>query len=207
MTTRVRKRAATYHHPDLRSAAVLVATAALDRGAGLPTLRALAERCGVSHPALYRHFAARDGLILAVGAHSLREAADAVLSAFRGVEDPLAALHAGCLAHVGFWRARPRRFELVWGPALAGKAHVEEWVGAARAYFGDLVDAIARCGVPDPVPVAHTATCAMHGFIDLANKGRTIPLPAASPDAQLDALWHMIEAHVRASSKTRVRRP
>jgi AcrR family transcriptional regulator len=59
----------TYHHGDLARAAVAAATELVDHaGTATLTLRAVAERVGVSHPALYRHFANRDALLDRVAA-------------------------------------------------------------------------------------------------------------------------------------------
>lgn len=56
-----------YHHGDLRKAALGVAVAHLRGGADqLPTVREIATELGVTHRALYRHFADKEALRAAV---------------------------------------------------------------------------------------------------------------------------------------------
>ena len=64
----------------------------------------------------------------------------------------------------------------------------EAFFSAAREAFGTLVEGVAGVGVADPVPVAHTVLCMLHGFTDFACKGRTVPFEAESEDAQIARL-------------------
>lgn len=66
----------TYHHGDLRSAALTEARAMLENiGADGLSIRALAGRLGVAHRALYNHFADKDALFSALAAAGYRELA------------------------------------------------------------------------------------------------------------------------------------
>ncbi|MCX9148767.1 TetR-like C-terminal domain-containing protein [Erythrobacter sp. WG] len=71
-----------YHHGDLAAAALDAALEMLaeDPSAG-PSLRALAERVGVAHRALYNHFADRDALLAALAARGFDRLADALAEA------------------------------------------------------------------------------------------------------------------------------
>jgi AcrR family transcriptional regulator len=71
-----------YHHGDLAVAAVEEALnlIAADPAAGF-SLRALAERLGVAHRALYNHFADREALLAAVAAHGFDQLAKALAPA------------------------------------------------------------------------------------------------------------------------------
>jgi AcrR family transcriptional regulator len=63
-----RKPAGQFHHGNLAEAALAVATEEIDRHGHLVlSLRAVAERLGVSQPALYRHFASKDALLDEIG--------------------------------------------------------------------------------------------------------------------------------------------
>src|SRR5438132_123766 len=62
-----RKRPASYHHGDLRSALLAAALTMLKRtGPGALSLREVARKAGVSHQAPYHHFANREQLLAAL---------------------------------------------------------------------------------------------------------------------------------------------
>ncbi len=195
---------ASYHHGDLRAAAVQAALEALDGGRALPSLRELASSCGVAHPSLYRHFASAEDLTLSVAAACFREFAGAIRSAFQRSHDPFDRLRAGCEASVRWGLTHRARYALMTGAELAGKQHHQEFFAAASEAFGGLVDAVARCGIADPVPVAHTIMSALHGLTDLLRKGRTIPQKAAGIDEQIDAMLRMVLAYAHAAGRSRV---
>jgi AcrR family transcriptional regulator len=80
-----------YHHGDLAAAAVEEALGliAADPAVGF-SLRALAERLGVAHRALYNHFADREALLVAVAAHGF----DRLTKALAPAPDPATFLAA-----------------------------------------------------------------------------------------------------------------
>ena len=177
-----------YHHGELRGAALAAALEWLDREGRLPSLRELASACGVSHAALYRHFANLEALALDLAAICFHELAESIRGALTAVEDPLERLRTGSAASIAWGLAHPGRYLFMTGPELAGKQHHEAFFGAAREAFGTLVEGVAGVGVADPVPVAHTVLCMLHGFTDFACKGRTVPFEAESEDAQIARL-------------------
>ena len=83
----------TYHHGDLRRAALAEASA-IARGGGpdAVTLREVARRLAVSPAAIYRHFPDRDALLGAVASNARRELARRMLEEMARVEasDPRA---------------------------------------------------------------------------------------------------------------------
>ena len=201
MRKSLRKRPTEYHHGDLRGAAVAAALAALDAGRPLPPLRELAMTCGVAHPSLYRHFENADALMLAVAAACFRQFAHTIRRAAEAETEPFVRLRAGSEAAIRWGLAHPGRYALMTSASLAGKQHHREFFEAARETFATLVEAVARCGAADPVPLAHTVMSAMHGLTDLLCKGRTIPDAAASLDDQIAAMLQMAEAFVRAKQQ------
>ncbi|TAD82980.1 MAG: TetR/AcrR family transcriptional regulator [Sphingomonadales bacterium] len=93
-------RRGAYHHGDLAAAAVdeAVRLIAADPEAGF-SLRALAERLGVAHRALYNHFETREALLAAVAARGIDTLAEALAPA----ADPRSFL----AAYVRFALAQP----------------------------------------------------------------------------------------------------
>jgi AcrR family transcriptional regulator len=195
---RRRKRAGTYHHGDLRAAAVAAARDALDRGQQLPTLRELAAACGVSHPSLYRHFGNAEDLMLSVAAACFLQFDAHIRAASRRQRAPLARLRAGCEASIRWGVAHPERYALMTGPELSGKQHHAEFFAAARTTFDGLNAAVAACGVRAPIGAAHTILCALHGLTDYLRKGRTIPHAAESVDQQIRSMCAMVLTYVES---------
>ncbi len=94
---------ATYHHGDLAAAALDEALRLIEAvPAAQFSLRALAERLGVAHRALYNHFEAREDLLAATAARGFDHLADALAAC----SDPPAfvSTYAGfALAHPGLY--------------------------------------------------------------------------------------------------------
>lgn len=189
-----------YHHGDLRAALVDAALGALDDDGGLPSLRELARRCGVSHAAAYRHFDGVDDLRAAVGAACFRALEQALVAATSRTSTPADALQAGFRAWCAFALERPARHALMYGPLLAGLQHRDEFVSAASGAFMSLVDLLRPTGVPDPVAMAWTITGAVHGHIELIRHGRRPPGTPLDPAAQLDGVLRMALAGIAAEA-------
>lgn len=143
------------------------------------TLRALAARVSMRAPSLYRHFADKDAILLAIVADGFDALADALEQA-----DSLEALAA---AYRAFARARPERYRLMFDRPIAAadrpRAH------ELRAF----APIIARCG--GSVLEARVAAAFAHGMVSLELSGRL----ADGPD--LDAAWRDGLARIERSGK------
>jgi AcrR family transcriptional regulator len=142
------------------------AIAALDEGAGEPSLRALARDLGVSAMASYRHFPSKADLLGAV----VEEGFAQLEAALRKADDAASgagALLAQGLAYVDFATARPGLFRLMF-------AHEGAQAARDRTY-GVLTARIANL-LPDPAPGAALACWAtVHGLATLQrDRGGTI---------------------------------
>lgn len=131
-----------YHHGDLAAAAVDEALRLIDADASASfSLRALAERLGVAHRALYNHFSDREALLAGVAARGFDMLADALLLA---PDAPrfLAAYVRFALARPGLYDVMmARRHTAIYGdPGL--RAAVDRVIGAA-------VKALATPGADD----------------------------------------------------------
>lgn len=117
--TRVGRRA-TYHHGDLRRTLLEQALVLLERGDSADiNLRELTRRAGVSAPALYRHFADKEALLVALAVEGFsrltRAQVDAYDAEYPERQSPFDAYRAGGLAYVGFARRHPALFRLMFG--------------------------------------------------------------------------------------------
>lgn len=155
-----------------RDAIVAAAADLLDEaGADAVTLRAVAQRVGVSHNAPYKHFADKEALLAAVAAAELRRRADA---APKPGQDPLSELKRMARDYVRWATRHPARFKLTFGawtredPDLGAAAH------AARDRFVAAVAAAQAAGAlpaGDPDRVAALLLALGHGAADLALGG------------------------------------
>ena len=105
----------TFHHGDLRAAAMAAALDIVEQdGPDALSLRAIAAATGVNHRALYRHFVDKHELTLALAAQGFDQMADAIQVGFAAQGG---AASAGPLysAYVDFALARPALYALMYG--------------------------------------------------------------------------------------------
>lgn len=186
-----------YHHGDLREALLEAALASLDAEGQLPSWRALARACDVSHTAPYRHFANFDALQTAVAAACFRRLTAAVRTATGPLADPFARLEAGLGAYLRFGVAHPSWYDLMFGRkhTLLRDADVNE---ASQEAYGTLVDAVGACGVADAASVAFAVWSALHGLTDIATAGIQPPRADTPGPTELAAgVIGMCVAYVR----------
>lgn len=111
-----------YHHPDLHTALVRAAAAAIERsGYENLSLRELAESLGVSRAAPYRHFADRRALLAAVAADGF-DRLTAIYNANADQKTPQARLAAAGRAYLAFAADRPQLFRLMFVSDLLGQS-------------------------------------------------------------------------------------
>jgi AcrR family transcriptional regulator len=164
---------ASYHHGDLRRALVESALAALDRDGVLPSWRALARECGVSQSAPYRHFESAEALTAAVSAEGFRQLGAAIREAKARHRDPREQFEAGFRAYVRFGTERPSLYEVMFSQRI--EPNSGEAADAASDAYSTLVDAVAACGVKDPLPVSLVLWTTHHGLVEILRRGLTAP--------------------------------
>lgn len=144
----VRKPKGRHHHPDLREMLVRAASVMVEaEGHEALSLRRIADRLGVTQPALYRHFASKEALLAEVGRRGMAGFEDAMLTATMGVSDPFAALEASGRAYVRYAHGNPGWFRLWFARVrveeLAEHAPVSSDSSAAREALLSAIVAIA----------------------------------------------------------------
>ena len=178
-----------YHHGDLRSALGDDALQILrDEGLDALTLRAVARAAGVSQTAPYRHFADRRALVASVAAVGFRELERAMGAAmasgggregFRGIAS----------AYVGFGRANPALYRVMFGAEVANTTELPELAVAARSSLGfvqaglEQLQAVGLVKPGDAGAMAVACWAALHGLVSLILDGQA---ETVTPD--LDAL-------------------
>ncbi len=176
-----RRRAKPYHHGDLREEVLRLALAALETSAPEElTLRGLAREAGVSPMALYRHFADREALLVALASAGFEDLGGRMHAVDR-VKDSKAALIALGVVYVGFAVERPGLFRLMYGgqppniPTTPGEAPHPAYAALSRR--------ITELANADEREIAFLASWSLvHGLATLLVTER-IRAPIADPTA------------------------
>jgi AcrR family transcriptional regulator len=121
-------RAHPYHHGDLRRALLDAAVRTIEEvGPSAMSLREVARRAGVTHPAAAYHFGDKAGLLTAVATEGYRLLAASLRQAYEATES---FLEVG-VAYVGFAVSHRAHFEVMYRPELYN--HREDDLQRARA--------------------------------------------------------------------------
>ena len=140
-----------YHHGDLRAAMLAAAETVLDRaGVDGLSLRAAAREAGVSHAAPVHHFGDLSGLLSALAAAGFVRFRAHLAEAEAACADPDSRFAAFGTAYIGFARAHPGLFQLMFRSERLDWS-VAELVQAAEAAFSMLL-AEDREGVASSPP-------------------------------------------------------
>jgi AcrR family transcriptional regulator len=170
------------------------------------TLRAIAREIGISAPSITDHFSDRAAIIDAVVAAKIADLSGQLIAAVESASDPVERLLAACRAYVGFGRAHPthyriifeRRFLPIWDREQ--RAMVEttplflDAVGLVMRSVQACIDAGQSTGTD-----AFADTIALwyfvHGMVALPTTITSLPWP--EPEAHLEAyvrlLTHLID--------------
>jgi AcrR family transcriptional regulator len=152
-----------------------------ERGYAGTAIEPVLQRARVSRGSLYHHFPGKDALFEAVLESQEARVAEATVAAARGIDDPLAALRAGCHAWLELARdPQVRQIVLIDAPSVVGW---QKWREIdERHAFGILKQAVGAAGgersAASPEMVAHVLLAAL---IELA----MLVARAAKPRAAL----------------------
>jgi AcrR family transcriptional regulator len=139
------------------------------------SIRAVAERVGVTPPSIYLHFADKQALIDAVCLETFTDFDEKMREAAAGADDIVAALRAQGRAYVEFARSRPEHYRLMFmrrpGEQVDEPTEAELTAVAGLSSVIDSVRVAQERGVvaadEDPVRVALTLWAAVHGIATL----------------------------------------
>jgi len=182
-----------YHHGNLREALVAAGLElARTGGPGAVVLRAASREAGVSHNAVYRHFANQEGLLAAVAQRCMVRLSELMIAGTERVRtrDPVrragARLEAVGRAYIDFARSEPGWFRTAFSSA---RSHADP--GATPAPDGAPVPSpydVLRTALDDLVAVGalpperrdgaeYAAWSAVHGLSSLLLDGPLSELP------------------------------
>jgi len=145
------------------------------------SLRAVAQRVGVSVPAIYLHFEDKAALLDAVCGEVFEALHVAMKEAAAGAPDPFQALRRQGIAYVHFALANPEHYRIVMMRSNAGHDPNEEIASGAFAYLLDSVVACEALGIleGDPVELGLRLWAAAHGVAALLIAKPSFPWPPA----------------------------
>ena len=179
------------------------------------SIRAIADRVGVTPPSIYRHFADKDTLMMAVCGQVFAQLDEAMEKAAAGATDPFDELCRKGHAYVAFGMAHPEHYRLVFmiKHTLTKPRTLDPAELPGTEAFQHLQDTIHRAfEVRTPgveVPDEFAATCAMwtavHGITSLRISLPDFPWPPLDDQLALFvAPWRgMLEPHQVTASKAR----
>lgn len=140
------------------------------------TLRAVAERVGVSHNAPYRHFRDRSALLAAVAERDFNHLKEAFEEQDRAGQDAGTALRKSAAALTKYARDHPARYRLLFSdPDLSPEPGLKAAAIRPFEVFSRIVDRCQRDGLlpsVDTVSLTGLIYATLHGAIDLEIGGR-----------------------------------
>ena len=140
------------------------------------SIRAVADRVGVTPPSIYLHFADKDALLDAVCVEAFTDLHESMAAAGAGAQDDVvAALAAQGRAYIAFARSRPEHYRLMFmrrpGHDLEMPTEAEVSAVAGLSTVIDTLRIAQQQGIlardDDPVRVALTLWSAVHGMAAL----------------------------------------
>jgi len=184
----------SYHHGSLRETLMEVCLDLIEtEGIGAVSLRRVARDAGVSPRAPYNHFPDRASLLAALSERGFVELARELEAARAGAAGPVPTLVALVRAYLGFARARPAYFRLMFRPELSESAKGPAGHEAADAVFRIVGEVVESCvsGQVIAESEAEVVTIALwgfgHGLAALWTDGQ-LAKQAAALDRTADAL-------------------
>jgi AcrR family transcriptional regulator len=143
------------------------------------SLRAVAQRVGVSVPSIYLHFADKQALLDAVCEEVFAQLHISMKEASADAANAWEALRRQGVAYVEFALANPEHYRIVM---MGAPSHLEPKDEIASGAFGHLLDSIVACiglGVleGDPVTLGLQLWAAAHGLASLLIAKPMMPWP------------------------------
>jgi AcrR family transcriptional regulator len=198
-----RKKPDAYHHGDLRRALLQEAVCTIQaQGVEALTLRAVAEKLGVSRTALYRHFSDKQALLGAVAAEGFRLLRTSLVKAWEKEGRGRPGFEAMGRAYVHFALDHPSHYRVMFGSAaVASEPEPDDPGGNA---FQALVDALVEMQqqglVRDdpPLLLALHVWSTVHGVAMLALDGQ-LKADAPPADALIDFAIERLRTGIAAA--------
>ena len=183
------------------------------------SVRAIADRVGVTPPSIYRHFADKDALMMAVCNGVFARLDEAMEKAAAGTGDPLEEIRAKGRAYIEFGLAHPEHYRILFMLKREHARRPEPGSGdnlpgaMAFIHLQETIQRVLEMSDPDvPRPDEYAMTCslwtAVHGITSLRIGLPDFPWP--SIDEQLDLVvepWRRTLCPAQKSKPKAAKRP
>ena len=165
------------------------------------SLRAVAQRVGVSVPAIYLHFEDKNALLDAVCSEVFEALHVVMKEASTGALDAFDALRRQGIAYVRFALANPEHYRIVMMRSNADHDVSDEIASGAFAYLLESVEECERLGVleGDPVELGLRLWAGAHGIAALLIAKPNFPWPPV--DELVERTIHAAGLGLAASSR------
>lgn len=186
----------TYHHGDVRGAALDASLELLDvEGPGALTMTRVADAIGVTRPALNRPFRDIGGLHDAVAAACLADLEAAMRDAARSETDPARAFRAVGMAYIDWARTHPRRYALIFNVDRSAMP-LPDLRRVLLEDAGEPVPDAFAMGAPagQVSDAAFFSWSAVHGLAMLLSSGPLADVEPARQDAVIATVLHGVGA-------------
>lgn len=174
------KKKDSYHHGDLRSTLLKVATDMIaEEGVENLTMRGLSQRIGVSRTALYRHFDDKSALLAAIAEEGFKQLTQAIQQEkVKGDEDILLGFEKIWIGYVCFAVENPTLYSLMFGKQILNWQDYPGLIKAGTEAFNEVVELVRLCQQADkmksgdPRKLAYVAWSLAHGLATHTIDGR-----------------------------------
>ena len=144
---RTKKRAQRYHHGDLRSAVLRTAVGLIEQRGGVEfTMREAADAAGVTHPAVYRHFADKRALLVGIALEGYGLLASDIQAEVDLQAGRAAIAKTVAAVYVAFAIEHPAHFRVMFGPRLNRDERYPELEAAVTGSHAQLFAAMGGSG-------------------------------------------------------------
>jgi len=178
------------------------------------SIRAIAERVGVTAPSIYRHFADKEALIHSVVESVFLRLDAALEDAAAGATDPFDEIMRKGYAYVDFGLAHPEHYRVLFmckhdhhegdrfdGPGIAGAAAFDHLQDTVRRVLEVAAPGVAR---PDPYAMTCAIWTGVHGVTSLRIAMPAFPWPPIDEQlAMLAGPWRDALCPARAAPRAR----
>lgn len=209
-----------YHHGDLRRALLQGALELLAEGGPAHlTMRAAAQRAGVSSAAPYRHFADKCAMLAAVAEEGFLALERACVASLDGAgDDPIENFWRRGVAYVRFAIEHPAHYRVMFGPEIPDKRSYQDLHLAAMAAYEALRTTLRACAAAgffgeDEIELRATRAWALvHGLSSLYIDGQLTVDDVPGREEFLDRVAALLRIESRvlensAGSLPRSRKP
>ncbi len=191
-----------YHHGNVRAEIVSAALEVIaGSGVGSVSIRALAQRVGVTHAAVLHHFGDKAGVLTAIASAGFATLADYLAAAAETGD-----FGDVGVAYVRFAAEHPSHFDVMFRPDLLHQDDTE--LNGARARAAEVLYGSARevsdAAGGDPMRAGIAGWAYVHGIATLWRDGN-LPPPVTDPVALAEELTPLL-FQASAAARRRARR-